>query len=212
MGRSTKGAQMQFDKAKLKSVILYACTRCDGGELGAVKMHKVLYFLDMLHYADMGAPVTGSTYRKRDIGPTNDQLLPTLREMKAAGEIDVREVDYFGYRKVEYVARAQPRTELFSKRELDLLDEVIDFVCARNTAKTISEFSHNRAWEMVEFGAEIPYNSVLLILPTQVSPEAIEWGASQVGAIEAERSKGDAMGGTDFGAIRRRVLERHGAR
>lgn len=203
---------MQFDKAKLKAVILYACTKCGDGELGAVKLHKVLYFLDMLHYADVGAPVTGSTYRKRALGPTNDQLLAVLREMKLAGEIDVREVDYFGYRKTEYVARVEPKIGLLGKRELALLDEVMDFVCARNTAKTISEFSHNRAWEMVDFGEEIPYNSVFVILPTQVSLEATEWGASQAGAIEAERSKGDAMGGADFGVIRRRVLEMRGAR
>ena len=104
----------------------------------------------------------------------------------------------------------QPKIELLSKRELALLDEIIDFVCAQNTAKTISEFSHSRAWEMVDFGDEIPYNSVFMILPTQVSPESMEWGASQAGSIEAERSKGNPMGGTDFGAIRRRVLERHG--
>jgi hypothetical protein len=39
---------MQFDRAKLKTVILYACSKCDAEQMGAVKLHKVLYFADML--------------------------------------------------------------------------------------------------------------------------------------------------------------------
>ena len=56
---------MQFDRAKLKTVILYVCSRCEPAQLGAVKLHKVLYFTDMLHYAHAGTAVTGATYRER---------------------------------------------------------------------------------------------------------------------------------------------------
>src|SRR5262249_48530257 len=112
----------------------------------------------------------------------------------------------------EYIALTEPRAGVLSNLELKTLDEIIEFVCAQNTAKTISELSHNRAWDMVDFGEIIPYNSVFMILPTQVSLESMEWASSQAGAIEAERSKGNTVGGTDFGSIRRRVLEIHGHR
>ena len=74
---------MQFDLAKLKDVILYACSRCEPSRLGAVKLHKILYFSDMIYYANVGAPLTGATYRKRPMGPTCDQLLATLNELVA---------------------------------------------------------------------------------------------------------------------------------
>jgi Protein of unknown function (DUF4065) len=73
---------MQFDREKYKAVILYTCVKCEAHQLGAVKLHKVLYYADMLHYAHMGAPMTGSTYRKRPHGPTSDELLQTLRELE----------------------------------------------------------------------------------------------------------------------------------
>src|SRR5258706_14791214 len=88
---------MQFDRSKVKAVILYTCHKCDRSKLGAVKLNKVLYFLDMIRYAWMGAPVTGSTYKKRKHGPTCDQLLPVLRELAAEKKLQINDVTFFGF-------------------------------------------------------------------------------------------------------------------
>jgi hypothetical protein len=202
---------MQFDRAKLKTVILYTCFKCEPSMLGAVKLHKVLYYADMLSYAATGAPITGATYRKRPLGPTCDNLLATLRELANEGAIEIRESDYFGYRKKEYISRREAELQRLSDQELRLLNEVIDFVCANNTAKTISEYSHNRAWDLADFGAILPYSSVLHLFPTQVSTEALEWGTAQADDIEARRSKEDPLDYVDFAAFRSRVLQARGA-
>ena len=99
---------MQFDRAKLKEVILYACSTCDPSRMGAVKLNKVLYFVDMLRYAKVGAPLTGAVYRKRPMGPTCDQLLSVLNELSRERALEIRNVDYFGYLKKEYIAVRQP--------------------------------------------------------------------------------------------------------
>jgi len=198
---------MQFDRAKLKAAILYTCGRCEAHQLGSVKLHKVLYYADMLHYAFVGTPITGSTYRKRPFGPTCDELLPALRELNKQGAIDIRDVDYFGYVKREYIAVESPETHRFSNIEKGILDEVIEFVCFSNSAKTISEFSHNRAWEIAEFGEVLPYNSVFHIFPSEVSPETMEWATAEVKKLEDQRSSGTALGSISFGDFRRRVLE-----
>src|SRR5690242_6938392 len=126
---------MQFDRAKLKAVILYTCSKCDSSQLGAVKLHKVLYFADMLHYAHVGAPITGATYRKRSFGPTCDQLLSTVSDLVRDRQLEMKEVEYFGFWKKEYVPLVAPETERLSQTERSLLDEVIEFVCRNNTAK-----------------------------------------------------------------------------
>jgi hypothetical protein len=204
---------MQFDRAKLKTVILYTCANCDPLHLGAVKLHKVLYFADMLHYAHVGAPITGATYRKRALGPTCDQLLPTLRDLDNAGDIEVRDVDYFGFRKKEYVPLRAPEIERLSESERSLLDEVIEFVCRNNTAKTISDYSHNRAWEMAQFGDILPYYSAFLLFPTQVSPEAMEWASGEIENLEASagsHNDPNPLGGSDFRDFRNRVRQARG--
>jgi Antitoxin SocA-like, Panacea domain len=196
---------MQFDRSKLQALILRACTTCDPSRLGAVKLHKILYFSDMLQFAKSGSPITGSTYRKRPHGPTCDELLPILRELERSGKLAVHEVEYFGYLKKEYVAKVAPELERLSKDELALIDEMIDFVCNKNTAKTISEFSHTRAWEMAELGEILPYPSVFFIFPTQASVEALEWAEEEAKKIETPRSDQDAVGFIDFGAFRSRI-------
>ena len=45
---------MQYDRGKLKSVVLYTCAKCEPSRLGAVKLHKVLYFADMIRLCPSG--------------------------------------------------------------------------------------------------------------------------------------------------------------
>jgi hypothetical protein len=201
----------QFDRSKLKALILYAASKCSPSQLGAVKLHKLLYYSDMLHYADVGTPITGATYRKRPYGPTCDSLLPVLRELEQAGAIKIRKVDYFGYSKAEYEAIEKPDLSRFSNEELSLVNEVIEFVCSENTAKTISELSHALPWEMVEFGDALPYHNALHLFPNQVTPDAFAWAEGEAGDVAATKSTSSVLDYEDFAAFRSRVLQARNA-
>jgi Protein of unknown function (DUF4065) len=198
---------MQFNRAKFKDVVLYTCHKCDRSKLGAVKLNKVLYFADMVRYAWTGGPVTGATYKKRKHGPTTDQLLPALRELVAEHRIQINDVNYFGFTKKEYVPLVEPDITRLSKEEIILLDQVIDFVCSGNTAKTISEYSHQTPWEMVEFGEEIPYHTAFLLYPSEVSLEALEWAEAEANAIADQGAQSEQVAYTDGSVFRRRLLE-----
>ena len=154
----------------------------------------MLYYADMIHYALSGAPITGAIYRKRQLGPTSDALLPTLRELERSNAIRVLEVDYFGFRKKEYEVRDPPDIGRLGASEVALIDDVIDFVCRQNTAKTISEFSHGIPWEVAEYGDVLPYHGAIHLFPNQVSLEALDWAADEVGAIDIQRSKQELRG------------------
>jgi hypothetical protein len=201
---------MQFDRAKLRAVILHTCSSCPPDNLGAVKMHKVLYFLDMISYAQTGASVTGATYRKRPFGPTCVQLLPTLAEMERNGDLTINKVDFHGLIKHEYIARVSEQKGVLNEEERALLDEVIAFVCHRNSARTISEFSHKLPWEMAEFGEEIPYDTALLLYPSQPSPEAFDRVSEGSAEIEAARQGTSAVDLPVLSAFRSRVLSQLG--
>jgi hypothetical protein len=53
----------------------------DGFTFGAVKLNKILYYADMLHYAHTGAPITGATYAKRQQGPVPKQVVSCDRAL-----------------------------------------------------------------------------------------------------------------------------------
>jgi hypothetical protein len=200
----------QFDRAKFKDIVHYVCANCDGDQLGAVKLNKVLYFSDMLHFAFYGRSLTGATYRKRKLGPTADYILPALRELESEGRISVSDSFYFGYLKKEYRSLQAPDTNRFNAGQLDLLSDIIDFVCKNNTARTISEFSHNRAWELAEIGAPIPYHSAFHLFPSEVSDEAIKWAGGEVERLETETARRSSVDCRSFADFRSRVFEARG--
>jgi hypothetical protein len=178
---------------KFKELILFICGACEPSRLGAVKLHKILYLADMLRFAFEGRAITGSVYIKREFGPTSQHLLGALRELQRDSAIRLSNSVYFRYRKSTYLPLRESEMSSFAEEEIALVRDVIDFVANHNTAQTISEFCHNRAWEMAEFGAEIPYHTAFALLPSETSDEAIEWAASVSGEVEAERSQRPAM-------------------
>jgi len=196
---------MQFDREKTKAVILYACDQCAEDDLGAVKLHKVLYYLDMLRYVHVGASVTGGRYRKRPFGPTNDRLVGLLSEMQNEGAIRIESTPYHGYVKKEYHPLQAPDLDRLSFDELALLDHVIDFVCRQNSAKSISDYSHNAAWEMADFGDEMPYRTAYLLYPNEVSSEAFDWAEKEFANIEAGGA--GQMAVIDFATFRSRIRQ-----
>ncbi len=196
----------QFDRTKMRAVILRAIHGCRPSDMGAVKLNKVLYFVDMIHYAHFRQAVTGATYRKRPNGPTTDQLLFVLREMQQDGQVKIEDVEYHGYWKKQYTPMKPEPSGLLNDEEQALVDDVVDFVCRQNSAKTISDYSHQMPWEMAGDGGVIPYSTAMLLLPMQVSPEAFEAASIGVAEIEVARSKSGSLGGLSVSDFRSRVL------
>jgi hypothetical protein len=205
-------AQVQFDREKMRAVILRTCHACHPSDLGAVKLHKVLYYLDMLMYAHHQQVVTGATYRKRPNGPMADQLLFSLRDMTVAGDLRVDNTNYHGFLKREYCALRPEPEGILNESEVTLLDDVIDFVCRKHTAKSISDYSHALPWEMAEMGGEIPYHTAMLLFPMQPSPEAFDAAEQGMSEIEVARSQSSAVGMRSLSAFRGSVLAAIGQR
>lgn len=198
---------MQYDPQKLKEAVLYIAAKCSPETLGAVKLHKILYFSDMIKFATEGTPLTGATYRKRPNGPMCQQLNGLLDELRNDNSLEVKSVDYFGYMKKEFIAKRDFDSSRFTSFEIALLDDLISFVCTEHSAKSISEFSHQAPWSLVDFGEEIDYLSSFLLFPDEASDESMKWAESMGPEIETERSKKDTLGYKDGRDFRSRVLE-----
>ena len=202
-----KVRQVRFDRDKMRAVILRACYACGPDQLGATKLHKVLYFLDMISYAHRGEAVTGATYRKRPFGPTADQLLSLLRDMQTSGDIEIRENNYHGFLKREFLPLVVEPDNVLSNEDSAILDDVIEFVCKMNTAKGISEYSHQAPWEMAEFGDVISYPTSLLLFPSDPLPKAFEIARRGFEELGQEGSGEGALGYTAVADFRGRLLE-----
>lgn len=122
----------------------------------------------------------------------------------------MRDTDFYGLCKKEYIALADEPVGALNEAEIALLDEVIEFVCDKNSAKTISEYSHKLPCEMAEFGEEIPYSTALLLFPVEVTPEAFD--ATEEGLAEVAEAgfSADPLAFPVYADFRSRVLSQIG--
>ncbi|MBN8734030.1 MAG: SocA family protein [Acidobacteria bacterium] len=169
-----------MDALKFKTLVHYICWRCnDPVELGSIKLNKTLWLSDFRSHYQHGQSITGARYVKRQYGPVPAAILPMQKELECEGRLAVKTTDYHGYQKTEYKALTAPDTSIFTDRELEIIDQAIDFVCRQNTAKSISEHSHDEIWRMAEIGEEIPYFTIFA-RPGELTEDEIMWGAEQI--------------------------------
>jgi hypothetical protein len=192
--------RFQFDREKFKDVV-HLAVRYAGSEfgpeaLGNTKLHKVLYFSDMLHYLDTGRPLTGADYQRQRFGPTARHLTWGLRELEAEGRIAVTTRNYYGYVKREYLSLSAPAETSLSADQIELIKQMVKFICAR-TAAEVSEFSHDDVWSSVPMGQRIPYYAAYAMFPAEITDDdiadATEEAVRLAPAIEAERRDGPIL-------------------
>src|SRR6266436_422053 len=110
---------MEINREKFKSLVHYICWRCsDPTKLGAVKLNKALWRADFRAYLELGEPVTGETYVKRQYGPVPSDILQALRELKDEGKLSIRDVEFYEKEKKEFFALTRPDLSTFDPEEV----------------------------------------------------------------------------------------------
>lgn len=173
----------EIDKNKFKELVLYICARADREELGHVKLNKILWLSDVGRYVKTGAPITRELYIKQEFGPVANHLPPTLEELQAEHKLVIREDQSHLYPKKEYIALAEPDLSYFSAQEIDLVNQMIDLVCKKHTAESISSFSHNLIWQLAEIGEEIPYPAAFAIEAGEITAQEVSLARERIGKI-----------------------------
>ncbi len=165
---------MAFDYEKFKTLVHHVCYKADHEDLGAIKLNKTLWYSDTNRYIETGASITGETYVKREFGPASQHILQAIADLVREGKIAVRNAEYFGYNKKEYVALKRPDLSCFSAGEISLADDMIQMVCCGHTAKSISLVTHDEAYNSAAMNEEMPYCSVLL-RPEPLTSDDLTW-------------------------------------
>lgn len=173
---------VKFDSAKFLAAVHYVIWRCSSNPdiLGKTKLHKTLYYADMVRFFSTGKALTGAEYVKSRHGPTARYLDWALRELAGQGAISTSKEDYFGLSKFVYRSLHEPKTNLLSGDEKNVIDEIMEFVC-KQSARAISEYSHAQPWQDAAMGERIPYSTAYqLYLDTEPTDSDREWAKDQL--------------------------------
>ena len=171
---------MKFDREKLKALVLYVIWRVGQADgFGATKLNKALWFSEARHYMMYGSPITGETYIRQPHGPVPEHVDEICRELELEGIVARRTERYFGKDLTRFVADEPPDVAHFSCDELNVVDWWVKHIAEEHTASSISELSHNYAWEIAANGEAIPLYAILSSRIRAPLGKELEWARQE---------------------------------
>lgn len=175
---------MQFDRDKFKRLVHYVIWKAGQRPwFGAVKLNKVLWFADARAYALTGKPITGEVYVRQQFGPVPKHIVPIQKELVAEGLIKIgKQGKQTTFRSLD----APHYNNWFSTDELLSVNWWIDHIDKDHTAGSISEQTHDYAWEIARMGEELPlyaYRVARIKEPTDEDMERLKSRAKELGLV-----------------------------
>ena len=151
----------QKNLEKFREVFLYILKKVGSKpNVGESVLNKLLYFIDFNYYEKYEEQLIGATYIKNNYGPTPNELIKILDEMKNKNEIVQVKSKYFKYPQRKYLPLREPDLAKFQAREIKMIDDVLGKLSDMNAAE-IKEYSHKDVpWLTTEDGEKIEYESV----------------------------------------------------
>jgi hypothetical protein len=181
--RKEDEAMENQDRAtKLELVMHYIIWKCpDPTLLGATKLNKILWYADLHAYLELGKPITGVSYIKRQYGPVPNQndFSFAKSNLEKDKKIAITQDLYHGYPQYQFVALKKPNISQFSPDEISILDLTIEEVCYKYTASSISERTHGTIWDAAEIGEEIPIYAAYAARFGEITEEDIQWARAE---------------------------------
>jgi hypothetical protein len=144
---------------RFRELILYVSKRCvNDATFGATMLNKILYYADFQAYERLGMPLTGVPYFRIKNGPAPFLVRKVRRDLVEEGALLIEEVPYGNYTQHRSVALRDADISLFSKGEIEIVDQVIEALSGK-TATKISYESHKTAWHVLGDKERIPYEA-----------------------------------------------------
>lgn len=173
---------MKFDRQKFLDLVHYVCHKADDPSvLGAVKLNKVLWYSDVIHFMVTGSSITGEEYIKRQLGPVPRHIVAAVDQLVFDGRVARGKVDYFGFVKSEYIALKEPDLSRFTADEISRIDDAFEHVCLNHTAKSVSDETHDVVWKLAEIGEVMPYATVFATAQGEIDEDDLAWAAAAFG-------------------------------
>jgi hypothetical protein len=173
---SKHGAPNQApNKHKLKQLALYVAKKSEADpKFGKVKLNKILFYADFLHYLKTGHSITGYAYIKMQFGPCPDGFHKLQKAMDKAGELKVQESAYHGHPQQRLIALVLPKLAEFTGDEIATVQEVIEGMQGLN-GRQVSDWSHTFiGWQLAEEFEKIPYSVARITIKKELSPARIK--------------------------------------
>lgn len=178
---------MDFDREKFKNLIHYIVWKISGRDgFGATKLYKVLWFSEARSFLLYQQPIAGAVYIREKHGPVPRLGMQIRDELVHEGKISQRQVNRGKYQEWVFGSKMPPPINFLSENEREIVDWWIEHIDKDHTASSISDLSHDYAWEIARQGEELPFHAFLssrLREPTEAELRSAKDRAKALGLI-----------------------------
>lgn len=171
----------ETDKRMGELIVYIAQLSVDDPHFGATKLNKILFFADFFTFARYGASITSAEYMKLHKGPAPRRLILVKEKLMQDHSVEEIEMMFFGRQQKRLVAKRPPNLDLFSGKEISMVEWAIALL-KDHSAASASELSHKMVgWKIADIKETIPYTTSVLLPPESLTESDFEW-AQQVSA------------------------------
>jgi len=147
----------EYDLEKLKNMILYLVKRLDG--VLKVKLNKLLWYCDFLHFKETSVSITGSQYIRLKYGPVPNNYERIIGIMQPE-LLDKDEIPFNteeGIVGEQFTALVEPDESLFSEEEIKVMNFVADTFREYTSTEIMNKSHQEIAYIKCEDGDIISY-------------------------------------------------------
>jgi hypothetical protein len=174
----------ELDREKLKDAMHYVIALAGGRPgFGAVKLYKTLWFSDAKSWLLTQTPITGEEYVRQKHGPVPKHSLQTLTELEDEKRIKIGRGHHYDYTRWVFKALRPFQSNRLSQDEVKTLTFWANFIDKEHTAQSISDESHDYAWEIAKMGEPLPYYSFLASRLRDPTESELRKARSRMGSL-----------------------------
>jgi hypothetical protein len=152
----------EFNREKFKDALHFVIAHAGGRPgFGAIKLYKTLWFSDAKTWLLTGRSITGEEYIRRQHGPVPKHGQDVISELASEGRIRVWQDRHYDYAQWRFRSLRSPDTNRLNHEEIKTLTYWMRHIAEDHTAESISDESHDYAWEIAKMGEPLPYYSFL---------------------------------------------------
>ena len=152
---------MVYNNEKFKTMIHYIISICGFQDnFGRVLLNKILYFSDFDNYEIYEKSISNEKYIRKVNGPVSSHFIEAISDLIKEGKIEETPEIVINFKKYRYTSLTEPNTELLSKKELQVIDDVINRI-SHFRSEEVSNYSHgDLPWKIAKDGGELNYEAV----------------------------------------------------